>query len=116
MTDFWQRLTSIAPGETLQIGLDPDGVPVLLGRKEWAHILGGHPEMIDFRDLIVEALTAPVAIEPDRRAGVLRYYARVPEGRSISSRNLPLRVRVVVMYLYEQDGLKGYVSTAFLTR
>ena len=88
-----------------------------LGRNEWRHILYGHPEMFDFRDLIVLAVTRPVARETDsRKAGVMRYYSRVPASRSITTKNLPLRVRVVVKYIDEQDGLKGYISTAFLTR
>lgn len=116
MTDFWQRLAAAPPGQTIQIGLDPEGVPVFLGLSEWRHILHGHPEMNDFRDLIELAVTSPVSREPDRRADVLRYYARVPVSRNISARNLPLRVRVVVKYVDEDDGLKGYVRTAFLTR
>ena len=46
----------------------------------------------------------------------MRYYSRLPSNRNISTRNLLLRVRVVVKYVEEQDGLKGYISTAFLTR
>ncbi len=117
MTDFWQRLTSIPSGDTLPIGIDPEGVPVYLGRDEWRHVLRRHPEMNDFRDLIVLAVTRPVARETDsRKAGVMRYYSRVPASRSITTKNLPLRVRVVVKYVEEQEGLKGYISTAFLTR
>ena len=117
MTDFWQRLTSIPSGDTLRIGIDPEGVPVYLGRDEWRHILRRHPEMNDFRDLIVDAVKRPVAREPDvRRLGVWRFYSHLPSDRTISSREMPLRVRVVVKYIDEQDGLKGYVSTAFLTR
>ncbi len=116
MTDFWQRLAAAPPGDTLRIGIDPEGVPVYLGRNEWRHILYGHPEMFDFRDLIVLAVTRPVSREPDRKTGVLRFYSRLPANRTISSRELPLRVRVVVKYIDEQDGLKGYISTAFLTR
>ncbi len=117
MTDFWQRLAAAPPGQTLQIAHDPEGVSVALGSREWRHILRRHPEMNDFRDLIVDAVNRPVAREPDvRQPGVWRFYSRVPYDRTISSRELPLRVRVVVKYIDEQDGLKGYISTAFLTR
>ena len=116
MTDFWQRLAVAPPGQTIQIALDPEGVPVFLGLDEWRHILHGHPEMNDFRDLIELAVARPVSREPDRRADVRRYYVRVPASRNISTRDLPLRVRVVVKYLEEEDGLKGYIRTAFLTR
>ncbi len=117
MTDFWQQLAAAPPGQTLQIAHDPEGVSVALGSREWRHILRRHPEMNDFRDLIVDAVNRPVAREPDvRQPGVWRFYSHVPFDRTISSRELPLRVRVVVKFIDEQDGLKGYVSTAFLTR
>ena len=45
-----------------------------------------------------------------------RCYSHVPASRNISTSNLPLRIRVVVKYLDEDDGLKGYIRTAFLTR
>lgn len=117
MTDFWQRLTSIAPGETLQIGLDPDGVPVLLGRKEWAHILGGHPEMLALRDLIGQAISAPDYVKQEDPAGnFIQYFRVVPSSLSAAFSSREHELLVVVKYLYppQTGGQRtGFVSTAY---
>ena len=117
MPDFWQRLAAAPPDEPLPLATDPDGIPVFLGRNEWRHILDRHPEMFAFRDLIMRAVSSPVTREPDKEnPNARRHYLNLPANRNISARSLPLRVRVVIKYVNEQDGLKGYISTAFLTR
>lgn len=117
MTDFWQRL-AIAPSEVpLPLAVDPDGVPVLLAREEWAHILGGHPEMLALRDLIVQAVSAPDHVEKEDPAGkFIRYYKVVPRRLAAVFSAREHELLVVVKYLYppEAGGQRTrFVSTAY---
>ena len=57
MTDFWQRLAAAPPSQTMEIALDPEGVPAILGLDEGnpamqSHILNGKPNVTwDYSDL-----------------------------------------------------------------
>ena len=117
MTDFWQRLAAAPPGLPVPLAIDPEGVPVLLAREEWAHILGSHPEMDILRDLIVQAISAPDFVKKEDSAGkFIRFFKAVPQGLSTVFVAQEHEVLVVVKYLYppEAGGQRtGFVSTAY---
>jgi len=97
---------------------DYNGIIVTLSRQVWEDKIlspdaGGHPEVAPYLDEIQRAITNPdVAFESTRRRDVqLLYRLGVGKGRYKG-----LHVVVVVKYVEEPEGLRGYVSTAYLTR
>ena len=117
MTDFWQRLAAAPPDVPLPLAVDPDGVPVLLAREEWAHIRDGHPEMDTLRELIVPAISVPDIVKKEDAAGnFIRYYKVVPHRLAAAFSAREHELMVVVKYLYppEAGGQRtGFVSTAY---
>ncbi|MBZ0299409.1 MAG: hypothetical protein K8J31_06705 [Anaerolineae bacterium] len=119
MSDIWDRIENDETGNPIPIANDPDGTPVFLSREVWQnHILVRHPEMANFKDLIVKAIAEPDKREiEDQDKHVIRCYADVPVERQRTPSRL--RVRVVVKYIqpperdYERAGL---VSSAYLVR
>ncbi|MCB9456404.1 MAG: hypothetical protein H6671_10505 [Anaerolineaceae bacterium] len=83
MTDIWSRIESDETNLPIPIATDPDGVTVFLSREVWQnHILAHHPEMIDFKDLILQAITHPVFREvEDTERRIIRCYADIPPPR-----------------------------------
>ena len=85
---------------------DPDGVEVVLRDERWAHIIGGHPELVGFEASILAAISAPSVRRPGRDPDERWYYV---EPRPPSpSRWLKVVVR------YGPHG--GWIVTAFLRR
>ena len=117
MTDFWQRLAAAPPGIPQPLGEDLDGVPVLLAREEWEHILAGHPEMALLRDLLPLAINEPDFVKQEDPAGkFIHYFKVVPPGLSAEISARDHEILVVVKYLYppEAGGARtGFVSTAY---
>lgn len=119
MTDIWTRIESDETNLPIPIATDPDGVTVFLSREVWQnHILAHHPEMIDFKDLILQAITHPVFREvEDTERRIIRCYADIPPPRQPGK--TPLQVRVVVKYVQpsERDQQRtGVISSAYLVR
>ncbi len=97
---------------------DYNGTLVTLSRQVWEDKIlssdpGGHPEVAPYLDEIRRAIADPdVAFESTRRRDVqLLYRLGVGKGRYEG-----LHVVVVVKYVQGPEGLRGYVSTAYLTR
>jgi hypothetical protein len=81
-------------------GMTPDGRLVVLPKRAWEHVVGGHPEMDGHLDEVIETVENPEFREPDQRPGRERFFRRGgPEGW----------LRVVV----EVNGLVERVVTAF---
>lgn len=119
MTDIWERIDNDTSGNPIQIATDPDDIPVFLSREVWQnHILLRHPEMADYKDLIIQAITKPVEREiEDQTNRVIRCYADVPPARQPKVSRL--RVRVVVKYIRPPERASertGLVSSAYLVR
>lgn len=97
---------------------DYNGMIVILSRQGREHKIlssdpGGHPEVAPYLDEIQKTIAEPdVTFESTRRRNVqLLYRLGVGVGRYEG-----LHVVVVVKYVQEPEGLRGYVSTAYLTR
>ncbi len=119
MSDVWAEIERDEIGDPIQVGVDPDGTPIFLARAVWQdHILKHHPEMQDFRDLILQAISSPVEREVEDDVGkFMRTYADVPTERQPSRSRL--QVRVVIKYIQppEQEGRRtGLVSSVYLVR
>jgi hypothetical protein len=85
--------------------VDPDGRAVELTEERWAHITGGHPELVRFRDEVLGTVRAP-----DRRlAGPTLGEAWFYKENVGPSRWL----KVVVHY---ESGERGWIVTAFARR
>jgi hypothetical protein len=94
----------------LATALDPDGRAVDLTEERWRHIVGaapsraGHPELLPYRDAVMQAVRAPDHRRSGRRPGEEWFYlAGVGPSRFL---------KVVVAY----DGDRGRVITAFARR
>ena len=65
---------------------DVQGYEVVLDDERWEHILDGHPEMVDHRNLLIETMQRPELILRDpERSRIFYYYTLV--GRSVFGRN-----------------------------
>jgi hypothetical protein len=91
---------------------DVQGYEVLLEDERWEHILDGHPEMKDLRDLLLETLRVPELILRDPDRPEVFFYYRLT-GRSIWRRN-DIYISAVVE---RSDGNKvARVKTAHLVK
>ena len=82
--------------------VDPDGRLVVLTFERWRHIVERHPELVELRDSILDAVAAPLV----RRAG----HDTNEEWFYASIHGPPTRfVRVVVLF---REG-SGRITTAF---
>ncbi len=61
---------------------DVQGYEVVLDDERWEHILDGHPEMADHRDLLIETMRRPELILRDPERSRVFYYYRLV-GRSV---------------------------------
>lgn len=120
MEDVWERVEQDEKGDPLELATDPDGTLVFLSRAVWQeHILKHHPEMRHFKDIILQAVYAPIEREiedPGRK--FIRAYADIPPERQPSSKRT-LQVRVVIKYVEppERDHQRtGLLSSAYLVR
>lgn len=66
----------MADDEKLTETRDRDGRTVVLLVRTWAHILDGHPEMLDHLGSVMETIADPEHREPDPRPGRERYFRR----------------------------------------
>lgn len=96
---------------------DYDGVEVVFERSVWhdkiLHPVLGHPEVKDYLDAIRLSVQAPEAVFASLRdaRAKLFYRSGLTAGRFAGH-----WIVVAVKYLREPEGLKGYVSTAFISR
>ena len=97
---------------------DYNRIVVTLSRRVWEDKIlspdpGGHPEVAPYLGEIRKAIATPdIVFESTRRRDVrLLYRLSVGVGRYEG-----LHVVVVVKYMQELEGVRGYVSTAYLTR
>lgn len=97
---------------------DYEGLPVILSREVWEDKIlssdpSGHPEVGPYLDEIQKAITQPdVVFESTHRQDVKLLY-RLAAG---VGRYEGLHIVVVVKYTQETEGIRGYVSTVYLTR
>ena len=86
-----------------------DGLDVVLDEDHWkTHVLKGHPELLPYRDLVIETLMSPVGVYRSKRDPTARIYVRsysnVLIGETLIDRT---NLRVVVR---EEN---GFVATAY---
>jgi hypothetical protein len=88
----------------LASALDPDGRPVELNAKRWAHIVDGHPELGPHLESVMRAIRSPDRKLSGRRQGKEWLYLR---GAG------PSRWLKVVVHF---EGGRGRIVTAFARR
>ena len=97
---------------------DYEGIPVLLTQATWLVKAGdgepgSHPEVREYVDDIRAAVESPDLVFRSTRDERSRIFYRLGVGRGdFVGRHLA----VVVKYVSEPTGLRGYVSTMYLTR
>ncbi|MCI0477639.1 MAG: hypothetical protein L0Y55_15445, partial [Anaerolineales bacterium] len=97
---------------------DYGGTIVTLGENEWRQkILSdaprGHPEVADYLDAIQATIANPdVVFESTRRSDTRLFYSLHAGKDEYEGKHLV----VVVKYVSETKGTRGYVSTIYLTR
>jgi hypothetical protein len=86
-----------------------DGLEVVLDEDHWKnHILKGHPELIQHRDLVIETLKNPEGVYRSKRDPTTRIYARSYPGILIEGTPVErINLRVVV------SERNGFVATAY---
>jgi len=95
-----------------------DGAPVALGAQEWKNkIISdapiGHPEVADYLNVIRSTISDPdVVFESTKRDDTRLLYKLSAGYGDYDGKHLV----IVVKYVEEADGLRGYVSTAYLAR
>lgn len=96
---------------------DYEGVNVVLERSVWQnkilHPVWGHPEVKNYLDEIRLSIHAPEAVFASIRESRSRLFYR---SGLTAGRYAKYWLVVVVKYVREIEGLKGYVSTAFISR
>ncbi|MBI4677296.1 MAG: hypothetical protein HY748_06910 [Elusimicrobia bacterium] len=96
---------------------DYEGVPVALERAVWEdkilHPVLGHPEVREYLQEIRLTIQSPEAVYPSRRDPRSRLFYRSDLTRGEFK---DYWLVVVVKYVREPSGSKGYVSTAFISR
>lgn len=91
---------------------DVEGYAVVLEDERWQHILEGHPEMAENRDLLVLTMEKPELIYRDPERKEVHYYYRLA-GRSILRAN-DIYISAVVE---RSEGNKvARVKTAFFVK
>lgn len=96
---------------------DYEGVEVVLERSVWngkiLHPILGHPEVQGHLDEIRLTVQAPEAVYPSLRDARVRLFYR---SGLTAGKYAGHWIVVVVKYVQERQGVKGYVSTAFISR
>ena len=88
-----------------------DGLDVVLDEDHWkTHILKGHPELLPYRDLVIETLQQRNGVWRSKRYRATKIYTRSYSGILLREKLVErTNLRVVVR---EQN---GYVATAYFT-
>jgi len=98
--------------------IDYSNAPVALSRATWQvkagnDKLGEHPEVQDYLDDVRQAIERPDFVFQSSRDHRSRLFYRLFAGRdAFAGKHLV----VVVKYVVEPAGIKGYVSTLYLSR
>jgi len=98
---------------------DTNGIPVLLGHKEWnEHILKRHPELNSFLDEIKQALEKPDLRHRDPEdARVRLHYREIPLEKRLHSKLIYLLVVIKYVDAPERQYQKtGFVSSAYFLK
>lgn len=86
-----------------------DGLDVILEDDHWkAHILKGHPELMQHRDLVIETLKLPEGVYRSKRDPTTRIYTRSYAGIMIGE--TPVQ-RVSLRVVVREES--GFVVTAY---
>lgn len=96
---------------------DYEGLPVILGREVWEDKIlssdpSGHPEVGPYLDEIQRAITQPDVVFASTHRQDVKLLYRLAVG---VDRYEGLHVVAVVKYVQETEGMRGYVSTVYLT-
>jgi hypothetical protein len=97
---------------------DYEGTPVVLSRATWHakagnDTLGAHPEIRDYLEDVEAAIASPDLVFQSTRDARTRLFYRLRVGRGdFAGKHLV----VVVKYVQQAGGRRGYVSTIYLSR
>ena len=97
---------------------DYAGTPVVLSRETWHakagnDTLGTHPEIRDYLEDVEAAIASPDLVFQSTRDARTRLFYRLRVGRDdFAGKHLV----VVVKYVQQAGGQRGYVSTMYLSR
>ena len=97
---------------------DYEGTPVVLSRATWHakagnDTLGTHPEIRDYLEDVETAIASPDLVFQSTRDARTRLVYRLRVGRGdFAGKHLV----VVVKYVQQAGGRRGYVSTLYLSR
>ena len=97
---------------------DYNGTPVVLSRATWHakagnDTLGSHPEIRDYLEDVQAAITSPDLVFQSTRDARSRVFYRLRVGRGdFAGKHLV----VVVKFVQQAGGQRGYVSTIYLSR
>lgn len=97
---------------------DYAGTPVVLARYVWEDkILSstpiGHPEVASYLNVVQQTVVEPDVVFQSTKREDTKVFYRLRAGRE---RYESLHLVVIVKYLLEGSGQRGYVSTIYLTR
>jgi hypothetical protein len=98
--------------------VDYEGTPVMLSRATWHAKAGNdepgtHPEIHDYQEDVQTAVGSPDLVFQSTRDERSRIFYRLNTGRG---EFVGKHVIVVVKYVQESTGLRGYVGTMYLSR
>ncbi len=98
--------------------VDYKGIPVVLSRETWhtkagSDEKGTHPEIRDYSEDVKTTVEAPDLVFRSTRDKRSCIFYKLRIGRGIFSGK---HLVVVVKYVEETTGLKGYVSTMYISR
>ncbi len=98
--------------------LDYEGAHVVLSRVTWQAKAGNgepgiHPEIRDYLEDIQDAIKAPALVFQSARDERSRVFYRIGAGRDDFAGK---HIVVIVKYVQEPTGRRGYVSTIYLSR
>lgn len=97
---------------------DYNGTLVTLGEREWEEkIISaapiGHPEVADYLDDLQVTISLPDIVFASNIRADTHIFCRLNVGRG---KYQGKHLTIVVKYVHESKGLRGYVSTAYLVR
>lgn len=114
--DAWDNVLRDITGKPIFLTNDKDGIAVFLSREVWCeHILSRHPEVDDYKDLIIQAIESPDVRQIDPEDERVRLcYKSIPESKRPFRKALFLRVVIKCLYPEERGGEKtGLISSVY---
>jgi len=111
-------MTSLPNNDCIFAAIDYSNTPVALSRATWRVKAGNdepgeHPEVQDYLDDVRQAIERPDFVFQSSRDQRSRLFYRLLAGRGAF---VGKHLVVVVKYVVEPTGIKGYVSTLYLSR